>query len=177
MAEDEITLIEPTETLREAYLGFAEEFRAAGEDEIQGTGGMDVENFAESIQRLRSCAEGITLSEDGVPASTYWLVRGDRVLGTCNLRHRLNESLRDHGGHVGYSVRPSERRKGYGVLMLKLVLEKARRLGIRRALLTCGKENVASARVIRKNGGVLDSESHSPRAGLVMQRFWIELSA
>lgn len=178
MAEDEITLIEPTEALRDAYLEFIEEFRAAGEKEQIDGSGWDWDSdgdFAAHVQRLRDYAQGINLPANWVPASSYWLVRGGRILGVCDIRHRLAESLRDFGGHIGYSLRPNERNKGYGTEMLRLAMGKARQLGIDRVLVTCDKDNIASARVILKNGGVLDSESYSEKAGRVTQRYWIDL--
>jgi predicted acetyltransferase len=162
MTKDQVRLIEPTVNLREAYLDFVEDFRAAGEGEIHGTGGWGEGDFGAFVAKLRTEAEGRGLPEGYVPASTYWLVCGGRVIGTCNLRHRLTEALRDFGGHIGYSVRPSERRKGYGTRMLKLALEEARLLGVRRALVTCAADNIASARVIENNGGVLDSRATHP---------------
>ncbi len=168
-------LREPTESLREAYLDFAAEFAAAGEKGIAGSGAPLGDDFAAFVTRLRDFAGGRNLQADWVPATTYWLVRGGRVLGTCTLRHRLTDSLRDCGGHIGYAVRPSERGKGYATLQLRLMLEKARRLGLDRVLLTCDKTNTASARVIQKCGGVLGSESHSPAAGRVTSRYWIVL--
>ena len=89
------------------------------------------------------------------------------------LRPRLTEKLEDRGGHIGFAVRPSERGKGYATLMLKLVLEKAKQLGLRRVLVTCDKDNLASARVIQKNGGQLNTESISKQFGKMTQRYWI----
>ena len=110
-----------------------------------------------------------------MPASTYWLVRDGRVLAVSNLRHDLNDFLRHEGGHIGYSVRPSERGKGYATLMVKLVLKKAKQLGLERVLITCDKDNVASAKVIQKNGGTLECETMSKRRGKMKQLYWIEL--
>jgi predicted acetyltransferase len=175
MYPEKVQLIDPTEGMREAYLDFLQDFEYSGEKEIHGMGGNAKEDFEAFVRELREKAMGIDLADGLVAASTYWLVSGDRVIGTCNLRHRLTEALLDFGGHVGYSVRPSERRKGYATLMLKLVLEKARQLGIRRALITCDRDNIASGRVIQNNGGVLGSESHSPQSGRIARRYWIEL--
>jgi predicted acetyltransferase len=96
------------------------------------------------------------------------------VLGTARLRHRLNESLRNAGGHIGYDIRPSERRKGYGNAILAMVLPRARELGLRRVLLTCAADNVASARIIERNGGVLESRGRLPD-GRELLRYWIDL--
>ena len=175
MNEQKIKLIEPCEDLREAYIEYVQEFEAAKEYHIHGSGLKLTDDFAEFVQRLREYGQGLNLPEDWVPASTYWLMGSGRVLGVSNLRHDLNEFLRHEGGHIGYSVRPSERGKGYGTLMLKLVLEKARELGLERVLITCDKDNLASARVIQKNSGELESESISKQSGKLKQRYWIEL--
>ena len=173
----EAKLVRPTETLQDAYLEFVEEFRTAGEKERIDGSGCDFDgDFAAHVQRLRDYAQGINVPANWVAASAYSFVRNKRILGVCDLRHKLTEALRDYGGHVGYSVRPSERGKGYGTEILRLALEKAQALGIDRVLVTCGKGNIASQRVILKNGGVLDSESHSELAGQIMQRYWIDLS-
>ena len=165
----------PTEDLRDAYMEYVAEFEAAGEHDVPGSGAATGEDFAEFVGRLRDHARGIGLPEGHVPASTYWLVGGGRILGMCNLRHRLTDALRDFGGHVGYGVRPSQRGKGYGTRQLGLVLDKAMELGIRRVLITCDRNNVASVRVIQKNGGVLDCESFSEQGGRITQRYWIDL--
>jgi len=165
-------LIEPSVEWEAAYRDMLWEFR---EDRIEIM--KDVGDFAAHVQRLRDQARGTGLQEGRVPAGTYWLVRDEdgKMLGISNLRHELTPALEDHGGHIGYGIRPSERREGYGTLILKLTLEKARAMGVTRALVTCDPENVASARIIQKNGGVLDSESWSPQAKRVTSRYWIDL--
>ena len=100
-------------------------------------------------------------------------MRGTNWWGVAHLRHRLNESLLTYGGHVGYGVRPTQRGQGYATLLLGLVLARAKGMGIHRALVTCDKKNLASARVIVKNGGVLDSEV--PREEGTIQRYWITI--
>lgn len=176
MVDNEVRLIEPTEVLCEAFGKLIREFHAAGEiEQPPGSCWKDEDDFVTFMQRVRNYARGENLPDGWVQDSAYWLVRDKRILGVCDLRHKLTEALRDFGGHVGYSIRPSERNKGYGTLMLRLVLKKAHELGIARMLITCGKDNIASQRVILKNGGVLDSESHSEQAGRVTQRYWINL--
>ena len=177
MTDPHAGLVEPTETLRDAYVDCVSEFHANGNEDI----GNELEevhrDFAAFIARLRNRAAGVGLPEGWVPVSRYWLVRDGRVLGTCGLRHRLTEFLRDFGGHIDYGVRPSERRKGYATFMLLAMLAKARAMGIDRALVTCDARNVASAGVIRKCGGVLDSETFSPAANRVTSRYWIQTAA
>ena len=98
---------------------------------------------------------GIDLSRY-VPQTTYWLFVDGRPVGVGRLRHRLNEFLMTVGGHVGYSIRPSERGKGYGNLILAELLEKARQLGIADVLITCREDNAPSRKVIERNGGILE---------------------
>ena len=173
MTENDIRLIEPGEQWEAAYRDFLADFARAGERKDDKP--FPDSDFRAYVARLRDHARGVGLPEGFVPAETYWLVVGDRIVGACGLRLALTEALLDFGGNIGYSVRPSQRRKGYATRMLALVLEKARQRGLTRVLITCDKTNTASARVIQKNGGVLDSEGYSPRAKRVTQRYWIEL--
>ena len=173
---DELKLTEPTEAMEEAFWDFIEEFRAFGEKgRIEGSGVDFLGDFAAYVQKNRDYSLGLNLPDNWLPGSTFWLVRNEKIIGVCNIRHQLNEYLRDFGGHIGYSIRPSERGKGCGTEMLRLALEKARELGIDRALVTCGKDNIVSQRVIQTNGGVMESESYSEQGGRMTQRYWIKL--
>ena len=109
-----------------------------------------------------------------VNCSTYFSCVGNRIVGTIQIRHTLNDSLMKSGGHIGYGVRPSERCKGYATQMLTLALERCRELGIDKALVTCDKNNVASAKTIRKCGGILENEV-AENDGNILQRYWITL--
>lgn len=168
-------LVEPAEDLAEDYLAYAQEFRAAGEpfvdDELHQANG----DAASLIKLWREQAAGRRLPEGYVPCSRYWLVRDRRILATGRLRHRLTEALEDEGGHIGYDVRPRERRKGYATCLLAMMLDKARQLGLHRVLLTCNVDNPASRRTIEKNGGRLASQGVSKRTGKPVLRFWIDL--
>jgi predicted acetyltransferase len=86
----------------------------------------------------------------------------------------LNEDLLNSGGHIGYGIRPSERRKGYGAKMLALALEKCREFHIERALVTCDRDNIASAKTARKNGGVFENECIEGD-GNIVRRYWIAI--
>jgi predicted acetyltransferase len=167
-------LVGPSGQWRSAFLAFQREFADAGE--VPGDPSRPPEgDFAEFLTRLRDWARGINLPEGYVPESSYWLVSDEgEMLGQVNIRHRLTPALEDFGGHVGYHVRPSQRGKGYGAKMLALALDQARRLGLRRVLITCDPENMASVRVIEKNGGVLASQSVAHN-GRLTSRYWIEL--
>jgi predicted acetyltransferase len=91
------------------------------------------------------------------------------------LRQTLTSDLEEFGGHIGYDIRPSERRRGYGTQILRLTLDKAHRLGLKRVLVTSDSANIASWRIIEKNGGVLHSEAISQHTGELLRKYWIEL--
>ena len=106
------------------------------------------------FQRLANNRLGIDLPSGYVPASTFWLVENDEFIGIGSIRHRLTESLERFGGHIGYAIRCDKWGMGYGTVQLNLLLKEAAILGIKRTLITCDESNIASARVIEKNGGV-----------------------
>lgn len=175
MSRRQAELVGPDDALREAYLEYVDEIAAAGEPYHRGQRERARENFDAFVRACRRSAAGEGLIGDRVPQTHFWFVRDGRVLGTIRLRHRLNDALRNEGGHIGYDVRPSERGRGIATEMVRRVLPEARALGLRRVLLTCDKDNVASASVIRKCGGVLENETTSHETGKTVLRFWIEL--
>ena len=132
----------------------------------------DYRDFDSYIEHLEVREE----TPDGrVPDTTLFCLDRDRniLVGAVNIRHYLNEGLLRTGGHIGDGIRPSERRKGYATAMVALALEECRKLGIRRVLMCCDKENIGSARSILRNGGVLENEVE--KDGHLEQRYWIEL--
>jgi len=171
MNKQEATLIKPTEELSEEFLAMAKEYFSAGEDRYQSALG----DSPAYIRGISDAARGINLLPGRVPYTTFWLASGRRLIGRSSIRHQLTPDLEHEGGHIGYDIRPSERRKGYGTLILRLTLDEARRLGISRALLTCDSDNVASAKIIEKNGGKFQDEGVSKRSGKLITRYWIEL--
>lgn len=110
-----------------------------------------------------------------VPDSVFFCLDEERdiFVGAVNIRHSLNEHLLLNGGHIGDGVLPSERRKGIATAMIGLTLEECRKLGLDRVLMVCDRDNVASAKSILKNGGVLENEIVVD--GVTEQRYWIEL--
>ncbi|HIW54947.1 MAG TPA: GNAT family N-acetyltransferase [Candidatus Ruthenibacterium merdigallinarum] len=111
-----------------------------------------------------------------VPSTTFFLLDDERniLLGAVSIRHDLNDHLLQYAGHIGDGIRPSERRKGYATKMIGLALDECRKLGLERVLMVCEKDNIASAKSIVRNGGVLENEV-ADENGVVSQRYWIEL--
>ncbi len=112
-----------------------------------------------------------------VPASHFWLIAPGRgYVGDVDLRHRLNESLKRFGGHIGYKIRPSCRRRGYGTLICQLGIKKARQRGIGDILITCDDDNIGSVKIIEANGGHLQDKIDNNR-GVLTRRYWVRASA
>jgi predicted acetyltransferase len=112
--------------------------------------------FQAGMERNLAMSQGLNLAPHQVPQTIYWLYVNGVPVGYGKLRHRLNDHLRKRGGHIGYTIRPSQRGKGYGRIMLQELLKEAKILGIRDALLTCDEANAASRRIIEANGGRLE---------------------
>ena len=129
----------------------------------------DFDNYLENLE--------IKEFKDGkVPGSVFFLLDVDRnrLLGAVNIRHFLNDKLLAEGGHIGDGIRPCERGKGYATEMIRLALIECKKLGIDRVLMVCDKDNVASARTIEKNGGVLENEAKDEDGNTIL-RYWITL--
>ncbi len=176
MQTERLELIEPVVELRGEYESYCREF--AGRGEIPGNASMHTrDDFEQAVRASRDYARGVDLPQGWVPGDTFWLVRdGRRLVGMINFRHELTDFLHAEGGHVGYSVRPSEQGRGYATHMLQRVLGRARELGLRRVLITCDERNAASARVIEKCGGILENSVPSAVEGReVTCRYWIDL--
>lgn len=145
-------------------------------DSFAGCAGLEqCETYAAWLERLRLGADPATVPEGFVPASVYLAVRerDGRAVGVIDLRHHIDHPiLGTWGGHIGYSVRPSERGKGYAPQMLRLCVEKARQRGIPRVLVTCHPWNTASERTILRCGGVLENEIAVD--GGRIRRYWID---
>jgi predicted acetyltransferase len=167
----EATLVEPTAELWPEFRAMAEEYLLAGDIRYRPA----LEDFPTFVRALLDGARGVGLRPGGVPCTTFWLASGRHPIGGSRIRHHLTPELEDKGGHVGYDIRPSERSKGYGRLILRLTLAEARRLGLSRVLLTCDTDNVASAKIIEGQGGTLQDQAVSQRSGKLISRYWIEL--
>jgi predicted acetyltransferase len=149
------------------------EFAAAGESRIPGYFVPAHWLHARIVDALAAWGRGEQLEPDWVPCSTRFLAVDDELVGLYSLRHRLSDQLRQYGGHIGYSVRPSARRRGYATILLRAGARQALELGISRLLVTCDPANAASIRVIERCGGVFSDESFSEALGRGVRRHWL----
>jgi predicted acetyltransferase len=109
-----------------------------------------------------------------VPQTVFWMMDEEgRAVGMMRVRHFLNERLLQIGGHVGYFVRRSERRKGYATAALRLAVNFLRGIGVDRVLVTVNPANTASIRVALGNGGLIDGQGRDPDSGEIVNRYWI----
>ena len=127
---------------------------------------------------IRFCAESENLPPPATTSTRFFLVRKSdgRILGLIQIRYRLNEYLEKVGGHIGYSVRPSERRKGYAKMMLSMALPLCREAGYDHVMISCATTNIASEKTIRANGGVYESTVWDSKTNTNYKRFLITLS-
>jgi predicted acetyltransferase len=135
--------------------------------------GPDFDGF---IRLLNNCHLGIGLNDSQVPSTLYVLKdKNNKILGSVLIRHSLTNDLRFYGGHIGYGIRPSERKKGLATTQLHLALEKARELGLIEVMVSCDKANIPSSKVIRKNGGILEWEGYYEPINRDIERYWIKI--
>ena len=169
-------LIAPHADYEPTHRRFLDEFVARGEQVVPWVVAERYVTFRDYVAKLHAAAQGIGIPEGFVPHSTFWLVDDhDEIVGISNLRHGLTDSLLQYGGHIGFGVRPSARRRGFAAELLRATLVEARGLGLRRVRVTCDQENVASEKTILRGGGVLAEEEFMPEHQRVVSRYWIDL--
>jgi predicted acetyltransferase len=165
-------LIRPSYDRRESFLAALSEYRAEGRY-LELDPAELAADFSGFVARLRSHA--LRAAPGRIEETIFWLVEGPEFLGRISVRHRLDAELLLTGGHIGYDIRPSKRRRGYGTEILRLALPEARRLGLARVLVTCDEDNEGSRRIIEKNGGALEDIVAVPGRPQRKRRYWIEL--
>lgn len=155
------------------FEAYKDEFYNHNEMIIHGDGGCShydcYKEWLEYDQRLR---EGKDIPRHLVKATTYFVIEDNKLVGTLNIRHTLNQQLLQRGGHIGYSVLVSQRRKGIATKMLTFGIDQCHRMGIRDILVTCQQDNVASRKTIEKCGGHLENVINIH--GEKILRYWIK---
>ena len=170
----------PTAVYKEAATAYIEEFIRCG-SEINGSGGLDdyLQNstYEAWLTKLQAQLDIANIPEGKVPCITYLVVREEdfSMIGMVNIRLGMNDFLRKEAGQIGYSVRPSQRRKHYGTEILHMALDVLRKVGYTETVLTCSADNPASAGVIRNCGGVLEDTFFSRTYQENIQRYRIRI--
>lgn len=176
----ELKLVLPSKKYLAQIEKYKKDFFAYGSS-FDGTGSLRSNYVDRWLKECEDHRHGKNLPNGYVPATQYICIRksDDKLVGMLQIRHTLNDFLLNYGGHIGDSIAVDERRKGYGTLMLKLGLEKCKKLGINRVLVTCLDTNVASRKCILANGGkfedkrrFVDKENGKDDT---LERYWIEL--
>lgn len=173
---EELELVFPTPEYKNQVEEYLQEFFDNGEYEIAGDGGLDrIKNFDKWLRKVQNDLSEKNIEDNRIPATLYLTVRksDNKVVGNLQIRHKLNEKLLQYGGHIGDSVRPSERRKGYATEQIRLALKKCKELGIDNVLMDCDKTNIGSAKSIINNDGILENEVYIDNE--LVQRYWISL--
>ena len=153
--KESLDLIFPTLADKEKVLAYRQEFFDQGEPIIHGGAFLDsIKTYEEWLNQVEKSAHANTVPENLVPSDTFLVIRqsDQKMVGIIQLRYALNEGLKDFG-HCGYSVRPSERQKGYATNMLSQIVKKAQEAKMDYLQLSASQSNLPSIKTILKNGG------------------------
>ena len=173
----------PSIKRKDEVLKYIEEFYEYG-SQIHGTGSLDRElkkgkSYEEWLDNnIKLHDENYAFEKGLVPAYTYFLIREDdnKLVGMIDLRLGLNEYLRNFGGHIGYSVRPTERKKGYNKINLYLVLQVAQNHSLEKVLITCADSNEGSKKTILSLGGKFEKNNYDESDNETMELYWIDVN-
>lgn len=176
--KENVILVKPDASFAGEISSYREEMLLAGSS-MDGTGALRrLEDPMEWLKINAMMENPATVPENKVPATQFVLTDTDsrRIYGMLQVRHELNAYLHNFAGHIGYSVRPTERRKGYAKRMLKLALKYCKEiLGLKRVLISCLVANEASRRTILSCGGVFFERVYEPIENVWLEKYWISL--
>ena len=173
----------PSKERKEEALEYIKEFYDYNSN-INGTGWLDSDlesgkTYEEWMENTLNMRDDEYASSKGlVPGYTWFLIREEdnRIIGMINFRVKLNDFLRNHGGHIGYSIRPTERRKGYNKINLYLCLLEAQKMGLDKVLLTCADSNEGSRKTILALGGVFERNNFVEKDNETLELYWIDVN-
>ena len=178
--DDELILVIPSEEYEKQAINFIEEVDKIDLDEnIRFSGFNSLEehknNYKDWLIYVKNQLNKETTPKGMVTANTFFAIRktDNKLVGIINIRHELNEYLFNYGGHIGYTILPSERKKGYAFKQLLLGLEFCKKIGLKKVLVTCVDYNIGSSRTIEKAGGVLENIFFNPYKNTHEKRYFI----
>lgn len=168
-----ISFIKPNEKYLESYKEAYDEYIV---NNIKSYG--FTEPSLDIFDKFEKYRKGIDLKPGRVPSSYYWLVDEDSFIGEVSIRHYLTDELNNYGGNIGYGIRLTKQKQGYGTLILKFALEEAKALGLAKVLITCNDDNYGSIKVIENNGGILENKvvNQKDNMEIVTRRYWIDIT-
>ena len=172
----------PSIERKEDILNFLDEFAKYNSD-LNGAGALDKiyegYTFEEALDRcLKMKNEKYARSVNRCPGKTFLLIRknDNKIIGCANLRWNLTKEILKFGGHIGYSIRPTERRKGYNKINLYLILKEAKKIGLDKVMLDCSVNNYGSDKTIKALGGVLERREIDPWDNELTNVYWIDIN-
>lgn len=168
-------LVRPTQQYREQIMAYRKTFLSIGEQPYGGSSLRRYDDFNKWLTKVIDQENGDNLPQNSVPSTQFLSIVNGRLVGLINIRHRLTPELLMESGHIGYSIHPDERQKGYAIKQLRLGLIQAKNIGLEKVLVTCDKSNIASSKTIIKVGGILENEVISADTNEIVQRYWIEI--
>ena len=175
---EKLTLISPNLSFSDEIRAYRQEFLDLGSP-LNGCGPLaDMEDPAQWVVHTQRFELGEDIPEGMGPSTQFIYVResDQKILGTIQIRHTFTPFLETYGGHIGYSIRPSERQKGYATKMLHDCLPYCRSLGLDRVLVCCMDTNTASRKTILANGGIYDGTVYEPEGQVNFERYWITVN-
>ena len=170
--EEEIRLVLPKEENREDVLGFYREIMDSNGSCI---GMKNADDYDAWLQEMRNRESGHNLPQGYVRENFYLCYLKDRMIGVFSLKFELTDYLLGYGGHIGYAIRPSMRRRGYATDVLRIGLGLAESFGFDHVLCVCDEDNIASEKTILHNGGVLEDIRYDKEENVRVKRYWITL--
>lgn len=159
-------LVDPSPTWHRAFLALARDHASAGEPRHE----LALQDFDQYLRKVQADTKPRPEQSRWVPQSEFWCEDEGAIIGTIRVRHWITQALASEGGHIGYAIRPSMRRRRYGTRLLALGLVEAKRVGINPVRLTVDAGNLGSIKIIEANGGTLDGSAADAH-----RRYWVHL--
>ena len=170
-----LKLIKPNETYIDQIIKYKEEF-LLDNSHLHGTAGLShYPDISEWLQHVKDLENKETIPACNVPSTLFLTIdiKNNELIGMIDIRHYLNQNLMSYGGHIGYSIKPSKRRLGYGTKQLSLALEECKKMNINEVLITCDEFNIGSKKIILNNNGIFHSKIKNKDEDI--ERYWIKL--